>query len=387
MSALFPADEDIYSDHEEDYDDEDYGDYDGDGDLEMTDDSPGEQRGSQKFTHQELLDLNNRVEKNLKIKWSKIPIFMRKSTHDILFNAALLRYTFIDPDLQLPFYFRNYNTIAKSNFMAEKGVTQHFDITRAIFYYGIDELHCFSRRSHHVRYNIILMAFAWTSGFDTKYCKAGCENFVKAYIKAWIEGLVFEHEMIDTRERDAFFGEWKTGPFDLYFFTDGYAKTMRARLRAHRERFTALGTSPLVSDFLLTLKNGELSDAAFEENGAALAFQWAMSYIADANGTQAVKNKEHAERGGSAGWIEEGSKTLGEVEWDGDLVNAVLEEIDPTLPDPESIKMNKREVDWAGAWITRDQIFRTILKPEEEVGAQSPEVDMMAEMMAKMMST
>ncbi|KAH3955755.1 hypothetical protein HBH53_007350 [Parastagonospora nodorum] len=99
MSALFPADEDIYSDHEEDYDDEDYGDYDGDGDLEMTDDSPGEQRGSQKFTHQELLDLNNRVEKNLKIKWSKIPIFMRKSTHDILFNAALLRYTFIDPDL------------------------------------------------------------------------------------------------------------------------------------------------------------------------------------------------------------------------------------------------------------------------------------------------
>lgn len=45
MSALFPTNEDIYSDHEEDYGEEDYDDYGGDGDLEMTDDAPDGQSG------------------------------------------------------------------------------------------------------------------------------------------------------------------------------------------------------------------------------------------------------------------------------------------------------------------------------------------------------
>lgn len=93
MSALFPTDEDIYSDHE-DYGEEGYDGYDGDGDLEMTDDAPGGQSGRQKLTHKELLDLNSRVEKNLEIKWKMVPgRFDKPSLHGIYFNAAALTTT------------------------------------------------------------------------------------------------------------------------------------------------------------------------------------------------------------------------------------------------------------------------------------------------------
>jgi len=51
--------------------------------------------------------------------------------------------------------------------------------------------------SHHIRWNVIIMAFLWASGFDPQYCKPGCEESVKSFIKAWIESLVYDYDLND----------------------------------------------------------------------------------------------------------------------------------------------------------------------------------------------
>ena len=88
----------------------------------------------------------------------------------------------VPADLQLAFFFAIYNDIASASFVALKSAAQHMDISRAIWYYGNDAGHSFSRRWNQVRYNIVLMAFVWASGFDERCCAPGCEQFVKAYL-------------------------------------------------------------------------------------------------------------------------------------------------------------------------------------------------------------
>ena len=142
--------------------------------------SESEDEVQEPLTQAELRQRKRMVKQNLEIKWTKVPSSINQpSLRDILFNAAKIVFPFIDPPFQLLFFLVNYNAIARDNFVALKSPSQAFDISRAIFYWRVDPGHGFSVESSHILYNIFLMAFAWGSGFDTKYCQPACKKFVE----------------------------------------------------------------------------------------------------------------------------------------------------------------------------------------------------------------
>lgn len=84
------------------------------------------------------------------------------------------------PDLQFAVFLAMYTQLALAVFVAQELLD--WDVNRVPWYYGCDHSHAFSWRFANTRYNVILMCFAWASGFDTEYCKPGYEEFVKAFV-------------------------------------------------------------------------------------------------------------------------------------------------------------------------------------------------------------
>ncbi len=131
----------------------------------------------------QVMALHKAAEHNLAIKTSKIPreIMLLPSLHSIYFHPEEAVVPQVPPHFQLAAYFTLYNDIAKANFLADKSLS--VEINEAIWFYGLDKAHSFSRFFDQIRYNIILMAFVWASNFDPRYCKEGCKEFVKAFLR------------------------------------------------------------------------------------------------------------------------------------------------------------------------------------------------------------
>lgn len=121
---------------------------------------------------------------NFAIKTFKIPkeVILLPSLRSIYFHPDEVLVPNAPPNLQTFVYFAIYNEIATANFFADKGLP--VEINRAIWFYGLDKRHSFSRFFDQIRYNVILMAFVWASDFDLRYCKEGCKRFVKAFLRA-----------------------------------------------------------------------------------------------------------------------------------------------------------------------------------------------------------
>jgi hypothetical protein len=142
--------------------------------------------------------LHDETSSMLAIKTKALGVFVPLPIIQVIYfdeNCALV--PTVPADLQLAFFFATYNDIAGDKFVALKSALQHIDINRAIWYYGIDMGHSFSRYFEQLRYNIIVIAFVWAGGFDEKCCAKGCKSFVEAYIMAWIESLVYQHDITD----------------------------------------------------------------------------------------------------------------------------------------------------------------------------------------------
>lgn len=184
----------------------------------------------------------------------------------------------VPTDLQLIVYFTIYNCIARGNFLALKSSAQHLDISRAIWYYGVDPGHAFAMFSHHIRWNIIIMTFLWSTGFDTQYCKPGCAEFVVQFIKAWIESLVYKYNINhnDFSEREKFIHLWKTCPFDLYIFSRNDEEKMSGRIEFLSKKLNNTKDLPKHEDFVQAVRSGKITPELFERYGPALAFQWVM---------------------------------------------------------------------------------------------------------------
>jgi hypothetical protein len=152
-------------------DDEDGDDYDQD-----------ESMGNDNDFELNLIALHSAAAHNFAIKTNRIhnDIIFLPSLQSIYFDPNNALVPNAPPDLQLGVYFAMYNDIAKAKFRANKSLPM--EINRAIWYYGLDNGHSFSSFFDQIRYNIILMAFVLASRFDTRYCKEGCEKFVKGFL-------------------------------------------------------------------------------------------------------------------------------------------------------------------------------------------------------------
>lgn len=163
---------------------------------------------------------------------------------------------------------------------------------------------------------------------------------------------MYEHDMIDNRKRVAFFLEWKHGPFDLYYFNQRDKDKLENRLKWLHGKLSELeDNGPRVKNYIQALKDGQIDELTFERYDAALSFQWVMSHETTANKDQSKKNEEHGPGGQPDDYVEEGqlfgrrgkTLTLDQVDWDGDMINAILEDIDPTLEIPKDTKLHQRE--------------------------------------------
>jgi len=131
----------------------------------------------------EVKALHRDAEEKLATKTYKVNkgIVLLPSLYSIYFHPDEAVVPQAPPFLQLTTFFLLYNDIAKVNFLADKSLP--LIVNQAIFFYGLDKGHSFSRFYDQIRFNILLMAFAWASGFDPKYCKEGCEEFVKVFLR------------------------------------------------------------------------------------------------------------------------------------------------------------------------------------------------------------
>ncbi|KAH6870780.1 hypothetical protein BKA58DRAFT_469763 [Alternaria rosae] len=263
-TVFFTAYENV-TEHNVDVNDEVGGDVDMDGNAEPE--------------HPEIVEvkaLHRDAEEKLATKTYKVnrSITLLPSLHSIYFHPNEAVVPQAPLDLQLASFFILYNDIAMANFLADKSLPPM--VNRAIFFYGLDKGHSFSRFFDQIRFNILLMAFAWASNFNPKYCKEGYEEFVKYFLRAWIESLVFKYDPSQNNftQREAFIALWQASPFDFHFFSARRSKTVNKLVNILKAQAAFLPNIPKPDDFMRAVRKGQLNEGIFEKFGAAMTLQW-----------------------------------------------------------------------------------------------------------------
>ncbi|KAF1848816.1 uncharacterized protein K460DRAFT_404083 [Cucurbitaria berberidis CBS 394.84] len=183
-------------------------------------------------------------------------------------------------DLQLEFYFANYNAFTESGFQPQRD--RNFDIVRAIWYYNLDHRHSFSRHFQGIRYNIILMVFLWAgrileSGTVDGICDDECGTFWYTYICAWMESLDNPTEFT---KRDAFINVWVKSKYDLITFPRTYLQRIKKLVGTIKEMVTSTKFPP--SEFIARCEDHSIDEALFAKEGFILALKWALTKEGDA---------------------------------------------------------------------------------------------------------
>lgn len=86
---------------------------------------------------------------------------------------------------------------------------------------------------------------------------------------------------------------WRTSPCDLYFFNKNDEKKMRGRTETLYEKLNSMNDLPNPHDFIEAVRSGNISAEAFEQHGAALAFQWIYGREKDAKMKQEDEAIKH----------------------------------------------------------------------------------------------
>jgi hypothetical protein len=206
-------------------------------------------------------------------------------------NPHQHRVTFAPDDFGLLLLFAHYDDIAQRGFMARPSKEPKQDmLNRIIWYWNLDPKHSFQRYFRNTRYNILIMIYAWASGFDKKlFSKPGVEGFVRLFVDAWIESLVDWPNYNEDHfyARNSFLSYWKHGSLDLINFREVDVKKMKKISK------TLLATSipdPCTEDpkmFVQNRRNGSLSDADFDKYGPMLAMRWLHTVEENATELQA----------------------------------------------------------------------------------------------------
>jgi hypothetical protein len=189
--------------------------------------------------------------------------------------------------LQLDFFFRNFNDIARDNYRAHS--SKSLDVNRTIWYYEVSNTHCLTNRVDVVRYNIVPMAFiviAKKLNIDTSsWCEPGSEAFCSAYMEAWLAktcGLGEQEHSCQEKLVQTFMDSG----FGLCYFPD----------RARKDMMKAMwNLGQMVSEWTIikpenlyeAVLSGEISRDIFEMEGPMLVLHWVFA--------QAKKEKERKE--------------------------------------------------------------------------------------------
>jgi hypothetical protein len=151
-------------------------------------------------------------------------------------------------------------------------------------------------------------------------------EFMQAFIAAWLEGTHNPH-IFTARER--FIEIWGQGEFALICFSARKSKNMRSALQEKREVLEAKAITVPFENEEFVAQMHKLSDEDVQDVGSATAGTWALLHV----------QKMHDEVRRHAAGIEDsfGDFSIDEkpsamnlklVDWKGELVSAVLRDID-----------------------------------------------------------
>jgi hypothetical protein len=166
---------------------------------------------------QHLQELHARAIHQLSRKMSCIPAHVfpngRKPTITDIYtaNESAICIPSIPPELQLPSVLTHYDKLAAAKFTvdASQGATP---INLALWYWGMDQTHSFSRKHRQMRYNIVMACIVRTSPDLSAHLPSSALDFADALINAWIWSV---SQQDDFEAQAHFLGLWADGPWDV----------------------------------------------------------------------------------------------------------------------------------------------------------------------------
>lgn len=129
---------------------------------------------------------------------------------------------------------------------------QHIDITRAIFFWRLDDMHQFQRYHDNARWNIALFIALLSGGrFGSKEARPA-RHFAIAYLAAVLE---HHNEPATFDKREAFIKLWKDSKYDLFTFTASQKTAMkRVSKRLNKEWEDELYRIKKVNDLMALME-------------------------------------------------------------------------------------------------------------------------------------
>ncbi|KAF3036763.1 hypothetical protein E8E11_004201 [Didymella keratinophila] len=220
----------------------------------------------------------------------------RKSTLDTLYyNQADAIVEPVPPNLPLSLLLEKYNEIASFNFAACQD-DQHTDITRMIWFYGLDQNRSFSRYFRQVRFNIIMIAYHWANNFDE--LDPDVAYFLHCFIIAWMDYAMdpMRAKNNDFLLQEQFIEMWEASNYDLIHFTNAQLTTVAKLLDDLRRRELNPKLKSRLYDGIVDLMNdrrqGRMSDEDWAKYGPKLAILMTMTIDDIGHTFQAEHNRE-----------------------------------------------------------------------------------------------
>lgn len=160
----------------------------------------------------------------------KLYIFRSKQDRNYIHHSLLIEsLTSIPSDIGLEFLLKHRATIDEQGRLAIKDPkVQHVDITRAIFFWRLDDMHQFQRYHDSARWNIALFIALLADDRSKPEEAQPARDFAIAYLAA-----VLEHydEPATFDKREAFVRLWKSCKYDFFTFSAAQKATMKKEMK------------------------------------------------------------------------------------------------------------------------------------------------------------
>jgi len=235
--------------------------------------------------------------------------------------------------LQLPFIFAHYNDIVHANRTALKSSVQSTNVSRAIWYWGIDPTHSFFKDHEQIRYNIILMTLVSMSADPNEYTTIEGQHFAWVFIMAWVEQLENKGNFT---YRDHFIDIWKTGQYDLIVFTEAQKQRVKYAIRALKEKIGKGSKQQAM---------GEVSSVVAERFRAFRGAEWSLRWCFVHEESLGIGQEFGVD---SVMEVDIDDKVLCRVNWGAPMLKSLLSSID-RYPDTMEDEINPFWLDTAKA--------------------------------------
>ncbi|KAJ4348740.1 uncharacterized protein N0V89_010118 [Didymosphaeria variabile] len=186
-------------------------------------------------TYEEKVRIHEQVRRMYDLKIGPLPatLFLgrRKPTLQDIINGTTwcIFVGGIPEEYDLSWYFLNYNDLAKFGFKARKSTDdEEKNLSRAIWYLGIDAKHSLSYKLEHSRLNMLCMLIAFAlPGVDQVFEHEATSSFRGSYRMAWEQAIKHSSEEKDTRAQDYFLSSWNNNVWDVIIWKSGQRGVMK----------------------------------------------------------------------------------------------------------------------------------------------------------------